>query len=341
MRRVSFAFILGAACASSAFALPTAPYSFQTLNDPDAAPGQTYAYAINDAGQVAGWFVDPSGVEHAFIYSSGTWKTIDGNPLLPGGAGTQALGINDSGELVGTLFDGSLLQQGFYNGSSWSVLGQDPDADGNSTQYLAINNSGSLAGKYNSGTSQLSFLFDGSSYTTLDNPNDALLTLALGMNNAGDVTGYYNGLLGPFLGDHGFIFDGTTFTGFAAPGAEFFSYAADINDAGTVVGKYLGMLTVPPFTLLPPKWFLDEGTNFFDIDVPYDSSGVFLTGINDADEIVGRYTDSDGVHGFIGTPESVPEPATLTLLAMGLGLIVWRLRAQMTGSKTDRIKSRS
>jgi len=335
MRRVAFALILGAAFACDAFALPTAPYSFQTLDDPDAAPGQTYADGINDAGQVTGWFVDGSGIEHAFIYSAGTWKTIDGNPLIAGGAGTQALGINDSGELVGTLFDGLVEHPALYNGTSWSLLGQDPNAVGNSTQYVAIDNSGLLTGKYNDASSQQGFLYDGSTYTTLDNPYGSVtLTLPEGLNNAGDVTGYYNGALGSFFSDHGFIFDGTTFTGFDVPGAAF-TRAGDINDAGIVVGTYLDVL--PPATLLPPQYFLYDGASFFDIDLPYDPNNLSLTGINDSDWIVGRYTDADGVHGFIGTPANVSEPSTITLLAIALGLMVWRLRA---GARKPRLPVR-
>lgn len=51
------------AFAATAFALvsPTpafAGYTFATLDDPNALPGQTFAYGINDAGQVTGWFND-------------------------------------------------------------------------------------------------------------------------------------------------------------------------------------------------------------------------------------------------------------------------------------------
>ncbi|HYK24749.1 MAG TPA: PEP-CTERM sorting domain-containing protein [Steroidobacteraceae bacterium] len=326
MRRVAFALMLGAAVASNAFALPIARYSFQTLNDPDAAPGQTYAYGINDSGQVTGWFIDGSGVQHAFIYSAGTWTTIDGNPLIAGGAWTQGLGINDSGQLVGSLFDGMLLHQAFYNGTSWSLLGEDPSSVNNSTSYFTINNSGSMTGEYeDSSFHQQAFLYDGSTYTDLVNPYvGSTVTVPWGLNNAGDVTGYFDGPLNQFITRHGFIFDGTTFTGFDVPGASF-TTGWDINDAGTVVGTYTAVL--PPATVLPPAFFLYDGASFFDIDIPYDPNGVFLTGINDSDLIVGRFADAGGVHGFIGTPSSVPEPSTLALLAIGLGLMGWRLRA--------------
>jgi hypothetical protein len=51
----------------------------------------------------------------------------------------------------------------------------------------------------------------------------------------------------------------------------------------------------------------------------------FASGINDAGQIVGVFFINGTVgHGFLATPTaaSVPEPSTLTLLSVGMGLIV-------------------
>jgi len=55
----------------------------------------TFAFGINNNGQVVGTYNDASG-SHGFIYSDGTYTTLDD----PAGTDTQALGINDLGEIV-------------------------------------------------------------------------------------------------------------------------------------------------------------------------------------------------------------------------------------------------
>ena len=71
-------------------------------------------------------------------------------------------------------------------------------------------------------------------------------------------------------------------------------------------------------------FLLDTSGSFTTIDVPGSTStGVF--GINNSGQIVGRYVDSTGVHGFLATP--VPEPRTLLLLAgclIGLAMALRR-----------------
>ena len=67
-----------------------------------ALPGgnATQPYAINDLRQVIGIYQDSIG-EHGFLYSNGSYSTID----IPGAGYVNPTGINDSGEIVGYYKD--------------------------------------------------------------------------------------------------------------------------------------------------------------------------------------------------------------------------------------------
>jgi len=63
----------------------------------------TRFYGINNAGHVAGIYVDGTGV-HSFVYDG-----VDFSPILyPGGTDySYAFGINDWGQVVGVYLDGT------------------------------------------------------------------------------------------------------------------------------------------------------------------------------------------------------------------------------------------
>jgi len=91
-----------------------ATYIFIALDDPlggTQSSGQgTRAQGINDQGQIVGFYVDSSGATHGFLYSGGTYTTLD-DPL--GTGGTFAQGINDQGQIVGYYIDSSNTLHGF------------------------------------------------------------------------------------------------------------------------------------------------------------------------------------------------------------------------------------
>jgi probable HAF family extracellular repeat protein len=79
-------------------------YTFTTLDDPS---GGTEAYGINDFGQIVGLYFDASNHAHGFLYTGGTFTTLDD----PSATSTLAQGINDNGQIVGLYVDASNHRQ--------------------------------------------------------------------------------------------------------------------------------------------------------------------------------------------------------------------------------------
>ena len=92
-----------------------------------------------------------------------------------------------------------------------------------------INDSGDIVGGYTAG----SYLYSGGSYTRISVPGRLTITDAQGINNAGQIVGYY----GDDSGLHGFLLSGGSYTRIDVPGS-FRTFAYGINNAGQIVGTY-------------------------------------------------------------------------------------------------------
>jgi hypothetical protein len=232
------------------------------------------AFGVNSGGVVVG----TDGFGDAFYSKLGTTS------FIPSGTSAVAFGINDGGKIVGQYFITDNIQPGFVQ----TVPGQ----------YITINAPSNIHDVVN----------------------------AQGINNNGLVVGFYVGNDG---NDHGFILHiGNTkfgvLTGIPVadpqipavpgePGATFvFSQILGVNDAGIAAGYYQDSTGSQHGFLYNTHTgqyeFLDDPSEAFD------GNGVEvtqITGINNADEISGFYTDANGVaHGFVakGIPKFPPLP---------------------------------
>ena len=151
-----------------------------TGNAPNgASPNVVNAQGINNNGLVVGFYVGTDGQFHGFTGNissavggvlTGTAVTDPTIPTVPGEPGatfmfSQMLGINDHGIAVGYYGDSTMSQHGYF---------------------------------YNTMTG---------TYTFLDDPNAAFsngveVTQITGINNSGEITGFYSDANGVF---HGFI----------------------------------------------------------------------------------------------------------------------------------------
>jgi probable HAF family extracellular repeat protein len=147
--------------------------TWTTLADPSATGGTvgnplsgsnengTYVTGVNNLGQIVGSFDDSNGT-HGFLYSDGTWTTLD-DPAATGG--TFATGINDFGQIVGYYFDGTGSHGFLYNGNTYITF-DDPLATGGpslgpgNTFGYGINDSGQIVGKYFAADGEHGFLAD-------------------------------------------------------------------------------------------------------------------------------------------------------------------------------------
>jgi probable HAF family extracellular repeat protein len=70
-----------------------------TIRFPDAP--RTFPLAINDKGQIAGFYTDSAFIDHGFFFWRGRFMTID----IPNSVRTQIHGMNDQGDIVGIYRD--------------------------------------------------------------------------------------------------------------------------------------------------------------------------------------------------------------------------------------------
>ena len=102
----------------------------------------TTAAAINNSGEIAGFYEDAGGVTHGFLDNGGLFTTVD----PPGATETQLLGLNDQGVAVGFDVDASGAMQGLvFNSVLDTFTTLDPNGS-EGTTLNGINDLGDIVG---------------------------------------------------------------------------------------------------------------------------------------------------------------------------------------------------
>ena len=309
MRNVVGSLTLIGMLATHAFIAEAVAYKYTTIDVPGPGASLTYAYGINNASQIVGFFDDESG-DHGFLRNSaGNITIID----VPGAIATAATGINDAGQIVGLFVDPSLGAHAFLRdtGGAFTILAVPADlafVGTPASPRIGINNVGQIVVRTFVST-------DGLFTPTVTGD-------AFGINNAGQIVG--TAITAP-VGEHGFLHAGGVVTPFVVPGAVY-TEAFGINDAGAIVGL---------FGEGSPSGFVTDHAFL------RDPSGAFTTvegsvayGINNAGAIVGVFADDSGNHGFLAT--AVSEPSTWLLLGSAFVVLAARRFTRLTHAHHQR-----
>jgi hypothetical protein len=254
---------------------------------------ETDTFAVNNAGMIAGDFVDAKGVQHAMILAGTKLTTVNHtNCVTRGGFTSGAIafyGINSAGAAAGWCTSTKTnLYQGFvYAGGKFTAVNF-PKSKG--TQAIGINDKGDVVGLYlDSTNAQHGFVKRGSKYTSID-VSGGTSAEAWGINNSGQITVFAFNSVG---GYDSFLYNGKTFKKISDPNASTTGTIARIvNNKGDVAGAYFNSSG-------QEVGFLFHGGKYYDVKDPKANNNTRPDGLNDKLEIVGRYTPTSGANvGF-------------------------------------------
>ena len=117
-------------------------------------------------------------------------------------------------------------------------------------------------------------------------------TFATGINDSGDVVGYYDAENGVVAG---FVDVGGAYTTISDPHATNQTFVQGVNDTGEVVGYYNDAVAFPGYY----GGFAKIGKVYTTIDDPNSTEGTYAYGVNKYGTIVGTYSNATGKYGFV------------------------------------------
>jgi len=269
-------------------AAPPLTFTFSDVHATKTAT-ETDTYAVNNAGAIAGDYVDSAGVQHGMILAGKKLTTVNNKNCS---ASTLAFyGINSAGTVVGwcTSVKTSLATGFSYAGGKFTAINF-PKSDG--TEATGINDAGDVVGLYlDSNGAQHGFSKIGTKYTSIDVKGESTAA-AWGINNKGQITVYAVNSAGDF---DAFLKTGKTFKNINDPKAKgtLGTVVHTPNNKGDIDGTYYDSAGSTH------GWLLHAGTYYDVNDTP---TLTRADGLNDKLEIVGRYSPSTGGNvGFKAT----------------------------------------
>jgi hypothetical protein len=268
----------------------TAKFSFTTLS----VTGDTFTQllGVNNAGLIAGYHGSGADAQHPNQGFTLKPPMAFAKEDFPNSVQTQVIGINTKGDTVGFYVDAGGQTHGF---SDLKGVFTTVDAPGtNFNQLLGVNDKGGAAGYSQDATgAQQAYTVQGTTFTPIMTPGTS--AQATGINNNGDVSGFYVDAMGT---THGFIVPaGKTLVTVDFMGSTF-TQVLGLNNLRDAVGTYTDMQgAIHGFI-----YSIASG-KFETIDNPNTAAGTaantVVNGINDKGTVVGFYMDAAGnTNGF-------------------------------------------
>jgi hypothetical protein len=162
----------------------------------NAKPTQDQLNAVNNHGVAVGSYLNSAGRDRGYAYSIKTGRfSLVTRPGAPTGGNAPSLaasGINNAGDVVGDYTAGGGVVDGFIKlaGGAFRTIAV-PGAT--QTIALGVNDSDTVVGTYIEGTTIHGFIWriGGKLTVMVDDPNADNVTIINGINNKGDIVGFY------------------------------------------------------------------------------------------------------------------------------------------------------
>jgi probable HAF family extracellular repeat protein len=200
----------------------------------------TTANSINDLDQIVGLQVSSTSGQGGFFYNWGRFTGFEDPNSIFGLTFPQS--INDLGQVAGFFVDSNSATSGFVYQRGVFTTVKVPFAGAVTTAINAISNDGQIAGYYvaslpDGSFSTQAFLAVRGTFLALNVPGATGYSVATGINDFGQVVGYY---VGSDNTTHGFLYYRGRYTIVDVPvtGAQG-TYPGGINDLGQISGEYV------------------------------------------------------------------------------------------------------
>jgi hypothetical protein len=155
---------------------------------------------VNDSGVAVGFYMDSSDNTHGYIYDipSKIYLPLSSFVTIKGATSTMATGINDEDSICGVFVNAKGVMEGFLARKATPHLFIVSVPHSSSTFVAGVNKFGVVVGVYSVGTGSSAKMYGftwshGRGYQTISDPLGVGTTTLNGINDKGDLVGFYVG----------------------------------------------------------------------------------------------------------------------------------------------------